>query len=136
VSGYPVYDRPVLTASAMEEEASSRTTLMGDAAHPMSPFKGQGANQALLDAVELARSLYEAGYDGPGKKSDKIENNGKKDWIPAALRKYERTMIERSRPKVEASSKAAQFLHSEVAVAEGNVTRGRAAAIAEELEKS
>jgi len=135
VSGYPVYDRPVLTAPAMAEEAASRTTLMGDAAHPMSPFKGQGANQALLDAVELARCLYEAVYHGPGQKSDKMDHNGREDRIPAALRKYERTMVERSRPKVEASSKAAQFLHSEVAVAEGNVTRGGAAAIAEELEK-
>jgi 2-polyprenyl-6-methoxyphenol hydroxylase-like FAD-dependent oxidoreductase len=36
VSGYPVYDRDLLTADLLP---SPRVTLLGDAAHPMSPFK-------------------------------------------------------------------------------------------------
>jgi salicylate hydroxylase len=37
-----------------------RLTLLGDAAHPMLPHAGQGANQALEDAVALATVLSRA----------------------------------------------------------------------------
>ena len=47
-------------------------TLLGDAAHPMTPNLGQGACQAVEDAVVLTRCLHEGGA------------------IADALRRYER----------------------------------------------
>ena len=34
--------------------------MMGDAAHPMTPFLGQGAAMAIEDAIVLARAIDEA----------------------------------------------------------------------------
>jgi 2-polyprenyl-6-methoxyphenol hydroxylase-like FAD-dependent oxidoreductase len=52
-----IYDREPLG----ERWGIGRVTLLGDAAHPMTPNLGQGACQAIEDAVVLARCLVERG---------------------------------------------------------------------------
>ncbi|ONM48744.1 hypothetical protein B0T44_03455 [Nocardia donostiensis] len=52
VLAVPAQDRPPLA-----ELGRGRVTLLGDAAHPMLPSLGQGANSAIEDAVVLAHTL-------------------------------------------------------------------------------
>ncbi len=115
VSGYPVYDRELLAKGLLEK--GKHITLMGDAAHPMSPFKGQGANQALLDALALARKIYSS--CGP------FSNWREVGLRESVLNEFESEMLERSASKVKDSAAAAQFLHSEVALHESDAPRGR-----------
>lgn len=57
---------------------SGRVTLLGDAAHPTTPFLGQAAAMALEDALVLVRALVAAGS------------------IPEALTRYERARVTRA----------------------------------------
>ena len=115
VSGYPVYDRALLAPQRLAE--AGKVTLIGDAAHPMSPFKGQGANQALLDALALARAITK----GCGPYTSWRET-GIRDSV---LTEFEAEMLARSGVKVKGSAEAAEFLHSETVLHEGNEPRGR-----------
>ncbi|MNQ23296.1 FAD-dependent urate hydroxylase [compost metagenome] len=115
ISGYPVYDRELLKSELLEK--SGQVTLIGDAAHPMSPFKGQGANQALLDALSLARGIS---------KGCKSLSHWKKAGLrESVLNEFESEMLKRSAIKVKDSAAAAQFLHSEIVLYEGDEPRGR-----------
>jgi 2-polyprenyl-6-methoxyphenol hydroxylase-like FAD-dependent oxidoreductase len=49
---WALFERPPLATWTR-----GRVTLLGDAAHPMLPFLGQGASQSLEDALVLARCL-------------------------------------------------------------------------------
>jgi salicylate hydroxylase len=84
--GTPLYDRDTLILHGKQAQSKgiksnvkynqkgaigSRVTLLGDAAHPMSMFKGQGANQALEDAPLLVHWLL-------GQPNLKIKNNNKR----------------------------------------------------------
>jgi 2-polyprenyl-6-methoxyphenol hydroxylase-like FAD-dependent oxidoreductase len=51
--------------SGVNRWSAGPVTLLGDSAHPMLPFLGQGTNQALLDAVVLAEALATHGSDLP-----------------------------------------------------------------------
>lgn len=115
VSGYPVYDRKMLEPEWLEK--GGQITLIGDAAHPMSPFKGQGANQALLDALALARGISRG-----CRPLSQWRNAGLRECV---LNEFESEMLERSASKVRDSAEAAKFLHSETALHEGDEPRGR-----------
>ena len=56
-----VYRWGIFDREPLERCSAGRATLLGDAAHPMCPFLGQGAVMAIEDAVILTRCLGASG---------------------------------------------------------------------------
>ena len=75
--------------------SKGRVTLVGDAAHPMTPNQGQGACQALEDAVALGESLE--GASDPAR----------------AFENYEKRRIHRANRAVAMSRQASRGVHIE-----------------------
>ncbi|TQV99192.1 FAD dependent oxidoreductase [Cordyceps javanica] len=77
------------------QRAGAPVTLVGDAAHPMPPVGGVGANSAFQDALELCEALTGAATTASTTSSS------------SALAAYEKTMVERVVEAVERSSQGA-----------------------------
>ncbi|MFI7702182.1 FAD-dependent monooxygenase [Nonomuraea sp. NPDC049480] len=103
VGRWALHDR-----ESLDRLGSGRVAVIGDAAHPMLPFRAQGANQAIEDAIVLARCLAEAGGGGLG----------------AALRRYERIRLPRTSRIQRESRDSANTFH----LADGDAQRRRDAA--------
>jgi 2-polyprenyl-6-methoxyphenol hydroxylase-like FAD-dependent oxidoreductase len=91
VRGY--YDKEPL-----QHVRQGRVWLVGDAAHPMSPFQGQGANMAMVDALRLAQFFGE------------LEANPQSAEMKAQT--LEKDIVTRGRKAVLESRNAAKQFHS------------------------
>jgi 2-polyprenyl-6-methoxyphenol hydroxylase-like FAD-dependent oxidoreductase len=81
----------LLVREPLKQWGAGRVTLLGDAAHPMLPHTGQGAAQALEDAVGLGRALKHH-----------------RDHV-VALRKYEEVRSRRTRRVVAMGPRLARI---------------------------
>lgn len=79
----------------IEELPANRVTLLGDAAHAMPPFRGEGGCQAIDDALKLARAI---------ESMDKNDINSIKSVMDA----YQREMLERGGKAARASAAVLQ----------------------------
>ena len=75
-----VHKRVLVDREPLERWGDGNAVLLGDAAHPMTPYMAQGAAMAIEDAAVLSRCLE--GMD--------------RDGVAAALRRYEATRSERT----------------------------------------
>jgi 2-polyprenyl-6-methoxyphenol hydroxylase-like FAD-dependent oxidoreductase len=81
-------------------EALPNLTMLGDAAHVMPPYAGEGVNMAMLDAVELSESLTSDNYKS----------------IQEAISFYEINMRKRASIAAQASLENGDMMHSEGAL--------------------
>jgi len=82
-------------------EAQSNLTLIGDAAHVMPPFAGEGANMAMLDALELSEHLTDSRYS----------------TLQEAISGYEQNMRKRAAIATQESLENGERMHSETSLA-------------------
>jgi 2-polyprenyl-6-methoxyphenol hydroxylase-like FAD-dependent oxidoreductase len=85
---------PIRTSVPIQQWETTTVTLLGDAIHSMTPFRGIGANTALRDAQLLAANLIAAA-------------RGQRDPLPA-IRDYETQMIDYGFRAVRASLRSAE----------------------------
>ena len=97
----PIVPRPIYCVPLNQTwETLPNVTLLGDAAHVMPPFAGEGANMAMLDALKLSECLLSAQYE----------------TLHEAISDYETAMRKRAAKAVGESLENGDKMHAEDAL--------------------
>ena len=97
----PFITRPIYCMPLNQTwKALPNLTLLGDAAHLMPPFAGEGVNMAMLDALELSKCLTGGDFDD----------------LQAAIATYEKQMRSRAAEAAQESLDSGELLHSPGAI--------------------
>lgn len=88
---FPPRNRTKFTRSAI---------VMGDAAHAMTMYRGEGANHAIVDVLDFKEKVLPA-----------MEQNTSRDLLAHALQEFESGVIKRTGPAVQASRQACLDAH-------------------------
>jgi len=97
----PFIPRPIYCMPLDQHwEAQTNLTMIGDAAHVMPPFAGEGVNMAMLDALELSECLT----------ADKHAN------VKEAISTYETNMRKRASTIAKESLDNGELMHAENAL--------------------
>jgi 2-polyprenyl-6-methoxyphenol hydroxylase-like FAD-dependent oxidoreductase len=81
-------------------EAQPNLTIIGDAAHLMPPYAGEGVNMAMLDALELSQCLLNEGFAD----------------VQQAIAAFESQMRTRAAEAASQSLESTKLLHSPEAI--------------------
>ncbi|MFV5700098.1 FAD-dependent oxidoreductase [Flavobacterium sp. ZT3R17] len=97
----PFIPRPIYCMPLNQTwEALPNLTMIGDAAHVMPPFAGEGANMAMLDALELSEYLTSDNYN----------------TVQEAISIYELNMCKRAAKAAQESLENGEKMHSKDAL--------------------
>ena len=96
-----IIPRPIYCAPLNQTwDALPNLTLIGDAAHVMPPFAGEGANMSMFDALELSECITSDGYN----------------TLQEAISAYEVRMRKRAAEAARQSLENGERMHSEGAL--------------------
>lgn len=97
----PFIPRPIYCMPLNQRwETKTNLTMLGDAAHVMPPFAGEGVNMAMRDALELSECL----------------TSSKFSTLQEAISFYETNMVERASKAAQESLENGETMHSEHAL--------------------